>query len=289
MTTAQKWLLGCGIGCGVLILLSLILVGVGIAHFRGFASDIQESEEAQERLDAELGGLDTYTPPLDGTVPPDRLEIFLAVRAVLQPSHVTMTEHLSEFPLAAEDRVHLGAMQQLNVAKGMAGFLRDLGGYQKLRNETLLEHGMGLGEYYYIHTLVYHWWLGHDPIDGPELLYGLEHHDGVNIQFFDDDSNFGKGGSRRRYHATVCRMLGRQLEAVQAADPEAVPEGWADALAAELEALESDRYRSPWEDGLPEHLTAGLEPRREEIDATYCPVTNIFDMHDAEGGPPPQE
>ena len=43
------------------------------------------------------------------------------------------------------------------------------------RAEALLEHGMGLGEYYYIHTLVYHWWLGHDPIDGPEQPVRVAH------------------------------------------------------------------------------------------------------------------
>jgi hypothetical protein len=226
--------------------------------------------------------MDAYTPPANGAVPPDRLELFLEVRARLQPLHATMTEDLSDFPRADAGPTHLGPMQQLNVLTGVAGFFIDLGRYQRLRNETLLEHGMGLGEYYYIHTLVYHWWLGHDPIDGPELLYGLEHHDGVNIQFFDDDSNFGRTGSWRRYHATVRRMLGRQLAAAEA-DPEGVPAGWADALAAELAALESEPGRRPWDAGLPARITEPLEPYREKLDATYCPVTNVFDMHDAEG------
>jgi len=284
MTTGNKWLVGCGTGCGVVILLAVGLVVFGWSYIRDFRTDIQASQQSQARLDARLGGMDAYTPPLDGRVPPDRLEVFLAVRAQLQPRYATMTEHLSGFPRADEGPIRMGAMEQLNVATGVGGFFRDLGSYLQWRNETLLEHEMGLGEYFYIHTLVYHGWLRHDPIDGPESLYGLEHQDGVNIQFFDDDSNFGRSGSWRRYHATVRRMLGRQLAAAET-DPEGVPQEWIDALAAELAALESDPGRRPWDDGLPAQITEPLEPYREKLDATYCPVTNVFDIHDAEGFP----
>jgi hypothetical protein len=283
MTTGKKWLVGCGIGCGALILIVLILAAFGFSFFRGVAADLEESGESQERLDAQLGGMDTYTPFPDGAVPPDRLEIFLAVRARLQPLQATMTEHLSGLPRAEAGPTHLGPVQQVKLVAGVGGFFRDLGGYLQQRNETLLEHEMALGEYFYIHTLVYHWWLGHDPVDGPERLYGLEHHDGVNIQFFDDDSNFGESGSWRRYHAAVRRLLGRLLAAAQA-DPESVPAGWTDALAAEIEALALDHDRIPWADGLPAHVTRSLGPLREQLDETYCPVTNVFDIHDA-GGP----
>jgi hypothetical protein len=282
MTTGKKWLVGCGVGCGLLILLVMALVAAGAASFRGFVSDIEGSEQSQERLDARLGSLNAYTPPPDAAVPPDRLDVFLAVRVQLQPWHATMTKHLTDFPRADAGPASLGALQQLKVATGMGRFFRDLGGYLQQRNETLMEHEMGLGEYFYIHTLVYHWWLRYDPIDGPERLYGLEHRDGVDIQFFDDDSNFGESGSWRRYHATVRRMLGRQLAVVEA-DPGEAPTGWADVLTAELAALESDDRRMPWESGLPAHVTEQLEPHRDQLNGTYCPVTNVFDMHDAGG------
>ena len=48
-----------------------------------------------------------------------------------------------------------------------------------------------------------------------------------------------------------------------------------------IEALEADDGRMPWDDGLPAHVSAGLESYREDLDRTYCPVTNVFDMHDA--------
>jgi hypothetical protein len=282
LKTGTKWLVGCGISLGVVVLLVLVLVVGGIGYFRGVISDLEESGQSQTVLDAQLGAMSDYTPPLDGAVPPDRLGLFLTVREQLQPWHDTMTGHLSDFPPADEGPATLGPMQQLGVVTGMGGFFDDLGDYLRQRNETLLEHEMGLGEYFYIHTLVYHWWLGHNPIDGPETLYGLEHEGGVNIQFFDDGSNFGKTGSLQRYHVTVQRMLERQLAAVDAA-PEGVPDGWRDALAAEVAAPESDIKRVPWDGSLPPRLTAELEQHRVRLEETYCPVTNVFDMHDAGG------
>jgi len=283
MKTGQKWLLGCGIGCGVLILLVIALAAFGFSYFRGFISDIEESEQVQTRLDEQLGDLDHYEPPPDGAVPPDRLVVFLQVRTTLQPWHATMTGHFEDFPLAADGPVRLSPIQQVKVLTGVAGFFGDLGKYMQERNEILLEHGMGLGEYFYIHTLVYHWWLGHNPIDGPELLYGLMHQNDVNIQFFDDDSTFGKSGSLRHYRLKVRMLLEKQLAALDAA-PEEAPPGFRDELAAEVAALGSGERRIPWEDNIPSHITAGLEPYRERLEGSYCPVVNLFDMHDADDG-----
>ncbi len=285
MSTGKKWLVGCGIGCGTLILIVAALIAGGVGFFRGIVSDLEESGRSQARLDAELGAMADYTPPRDGAIPTDRLEVFLAVRTRLQPWHLALTEYLSAFPPADAGPTRIGAMQQVRITTGMGRFLRDLGAYLRLRNETLLEHEMGLGEYFYIHALVYHWWLGHNPIDGPELLYGLEHEDGVNIRFFDDDTNFGKTRSSRLYHETARQMLERQLAAVDA-DPGGLPEGWRDVLAAEVAALDADLERMPWQDGLPAQMTGGLEALRDRLENTYCPVTNVFDLHDAEGGGP---
>ena len=57
MTTGQKWLVGCGIGCGALILIALALVAGGIGFFRGVVSDLEESGQSQMSLDARRAGV----------------------------------------------------------------------------------------------------------------------------------------------------------------------------------------------------------------------------------------
>ena len=51
-----------------------------------------------------------------------------------------------------------------------------------------------------------------------------------------------------------------------------------EALANEIAAMEDDRRRLPWQDGLPATLAASLEPHRERLEATYDPVANAFEL-----------
>ena len=62
MTSGKKWLVGCGMGCGAVILLALALVAVGYSYVRDFVSDIEGSEQSQACLDARLDGIEAYTP-----------------------------------------------------------------------------------------------------------------------------------------------------------------------------------------------------------------------------------
>ena len=61
-------------------------------------------------------------------------------------------------------------------------------------------------------------------------------------------------------------------------DTDSEPSGLPELVAAELEALEADPARIPWEDGLPEELAVGLEPYRERLASTYSPATNPFEL-----------
>jgi len=68
----------------------------------------------------------------------------------------------------------------------------------------------------------------------------------------------------------------RNLDEDLAADSK--PGGLRELVNAELQTLEADPERIPWEDGLPEEFEAGLEPYRERLEATYSPATNPFEL-----------
>jgi hypothetical protein len=73
-------------------------------------------------------------------------------------------------------------------------------------------------------------------------------------------------------------MLRNQYEKLkQEADPE-VSRDWKEALAAELEALESDRYRLAWQDGLPETIASSLAPYRDRLDSSYSRLMNTIEI-----------
>ena len=57
-----------------------------------------------------------------------------------------------------------------------------------------------------------------------------------------------------------------------------ISQEWAEALAAELDAMESDRYRLAWQDGLPEVILSSLRPFRARLEDSYSPLLNTIEI-----------
>ena len=49
-------------------------------------------------------------------------------------------------------------------------------------------------------------------------------------------------------------------------------------VLAEVKALEADRYRLPWRDGVPAVIEASLKPYRERLEAGYSRMANLFEI-----------
>jgi hypothetical protein len=129
-----------------------------------------------------------------------------------------------------------------------------MGDFFTARNRALLEQDMGMGEYTYVYVLAYHVWLGHESDREMESMR-------LDV-------------SSSRVRENLLDMLRNQLAAL----PESAGESWRQALAAEVEAMESQPRRLPWEDGLPEPLTASFEPYRERLAATFNPLTDALEL-----------
>ena len=69
-------------------------------------------------------------------------------------------------------------------------------------------------------------------------------------------------------------MLRNQLDAL----PGETDDAWREGLAGEIEMLERDADRVPWQDGVPDSILASLEPFRERLEAAYNPATNPFEL-----------
>jgi hypothetical protein len=42
--------------------------------------------------------------------------------------------------------------------------------------------------------------------------------------------------------------------------------------------METDRYRIPWQDGLPEIIDLSLRPFRDRLEAGYSRLANLFEL-----------
>ena len=285
----NKWLMGCGIGCGALILVGIIIGAVGYLLVRDTVTEFKGVEESREYLEARFGGVQDFTPDPSGRIEPGRIEAFLAVREGMVEVQGKMENTLEQITDDVEEIDHgegkfwriLGV-----VRKGM-GAIPQFAEFYRVRNEALVDHDIGLGEYYYLYGVAYYAWLEKSPEDGPEFqMMGDSDREGFRWNF-DDDEEKEEVKERvyedRRYRMVrkvrriVLPMMRRQLEAIEEG-PTGVSDTWRRALEREIEEMREDRDRLPWADGLPRVIRESLEPYRYALESSYNGLLNPLEL-----------
>ena len=272
-------LIGCGVGCLILLILGIAMFAGGAVWMRGLVSGFEDAAETRDALEAEFGEPGDFTPAADGSIATERLEIFLAVREATQESRAGVRSSFEALPLSEaeaqqiEDQAFFEKMGSVfGITSSALGLAGRIGDFFVARNDAFAEHGMGLGEYTYIYVLAYYNWLGKSPQDGP-------------VAEDEDHGDFDRAFARARRNliTNLENQLASLPEVAQAAVPgglaaEAEPGDPRQALEAEIEAMRADRHRIPWEDGLPPAIEESLRPFRDALESSYDPVTNPFEI-----------
>jgi len=283
--TGKKWFIGCGIGCGLVV---LMLAGIGTVGYIGvkrFSDRTDRIEATFNRMDAEYGHPSEFTPEIDGSIPADRMGIFLTVRDDIQP----VQQEVSGLFRTLDGADGSGWM-----AKAKAGmkFIPSLLIFIEERNQIMLDHGMGVGEYQYIYALAYYGLLGKDPADGPGFTVASDDDDDEEESWRWEVTAGSKGDEdeirvkrEREVRRFVNRVQGKVLaNQLKALDAHAGDLGGLDfdilraELAAVAAAMDRESLRLLWEEGLPVQIRGSLESYRDRLDATYDDMTSILEM-----------
>jgi hypothetical protein len=256
--SGRKWLIGCGVGCGTLILLAILLtVGGGIIMTRPFSKAVN----SQKALNEEFGTRDDFVPPAVG-LSADRLEAFLQVRRELEPfcaqfeDIAAKFQAMEEFDDAAEDPPTGEILKRVGSVMGAVfGIAGKIGNFTEARNEALLAQEMSLGEYVWIYTLAYYSWLEYTP--------GTD---------FDDADSGEMGRAQKR---TIRLLMESHAEALAAAGDPAGAEAWREESARMKRSEEAVPFSG---DRLPAGIIAALKPYRYELEELYCPSLASFEF-----------
>ena len=290
--TGKKWLIGCGLGCGFFVALGLGLGAAGWYGVRHVAKRAESIEAAGDSLAVRFGPPEAYAPPADGSLARDRLEVFLEARRLMEPVRERTSRTLAVLDGSSGSGVPARIAAGVNFVPQMLTFVAE-------RDRTLLAGGMGPGEYQYIYTVAYFGLLGKDPGDGPGFQVGGNGDEGDGHGWSgrgwtvstSSESGGGAGDEsereavRRQREAAVREASNRiqrenlrlQLAALDAAG--GTPAAWRAALAAELDALDNERRRYAWEQGLPEATRASLDPFRDRLEASYDAMTGALELN----------
>ncbi len=280
-TTGKKWLTGCGIGCGLFLLVLAALGTFGYFAVRDVVDRAKDIDAGRAAVDSIFGEPTDYTPPATGVVPGRRVEVFLDIRQDMAPWRVQMDELL----LALDGKGPGGILGKVRAG---IKFVPTIMSFINTRDQTMVASGMGLGEYHYLYCLAYYGLLDKDPADGPgfSLIDGkAPENEGIHVKarFTRKDSVSVRDNRRRTLKRMINRVqreiLANQLAALQADSLQTDQlTGWRDSLAAEVEAMNRNPLRLPWQDGLPDRVRDGLAPYREQLEEQYDPLTSGLEM-----------
>jgi hypothetical protein len=257
--SGKKWLIGCGVGCGAVILLGILLtVGGSFYMMRPF----KKAVNVQKELVAEFGERATYIPPQQG-ITPDRLELFMSVRRVVMPMCAEFQElgdkfaAMDELENSGEDPSKGEVFEAVGkLTGGIFGMVGNMGRFIELRNQALLDGGMGLGEYVWIYVLVYNSWLGNAP----------------NVDF-DGESKGHMTSGEKKVMRTLIRNHAEALATAGMADQAALWEQEADRMKRSETGV-------PFENGdLPAEVIQAFLPFEQELSDLYCEATSSFEMN----------
>jgi hypothetical protein len=280
--SSNKWLIGLGIGCGGAVVLIIIVGIAGYFFVRNVTQGFRDSQGLLKSLEEKYGRAEAYVPNPGGAISPARLEVFLAVREATAAARKNLEASLETLSKSRAAR-DAGGKPSRNVFSSLRaglGMVPQLSEFLKGRGQALMDKEMGMGEYYYIYVVAYYSWLKKSPEDGPGLQTV-----GPGFDRTDPDDRDAVEMSRdvtlRRVHRAVLPMLENQLAKLRAAPGSGGGQSrdkWAEALSAEVKAMETDRFRIPWQDGAPEVIDKSLRPLRERFEAAYSRLTNIFEL-----------
>jgi hypothetical protein len=280
--TTKKWLVGCGIGCAVIILILIVLGIGGYMFFKNLIGEFSAQEELMATLTERYGEIRDFCPEPDGSIGPSRIEAFLSVReasALFREKLETSMQELQD--RAEQSEIEIKKPRNIfEMVKLGFGLIPQIAEFLKSRNQALLDAEMGMGEYYYLYAIVYFSWLEKRPEDGPDFeVMGPE----------DSETRFGerdreeileerRDSMLRRLHRVLLPMLQNQREKLSARGVTEALSEWEGLLDAEIQAMEEDRFRLPWEGGLPNAIKTSLEPYRDRLEQSYNRLTNPFEL-----------
>jgi hypothetical protein len=292
------WVIGCSIAAGVVILIVAVIVGGGYFFVREIVDEVSEMEASSKKLTEVYGRMEDFRPPPDGHLPAERIETFLDVRRACAPAREELGSAFKsvsrQIKRTKEDKEEGSFFDVLKIIGDGAGILPGILKYFKVRNQALLDYGMGRGEYAYLYIVVFYSWLGYSPADGPpfKIQGDQSRYRGIKWQMEEEEKEEDSSSSRspeeieRHRRLEVIRMardialpiLRNQLAALaEMPDDESLSQ-WRRQLEAEVRFLEEERSRLPWAEGVPAVMRESLEPFRDELEHSYDAQINALEL-----------
>ncbi len=175
------------IGCGVLVLLAVLFIGIGgyiaVQNVRQEFEVAKRTERVHEELVKEYGSAEEYVPVAPSELSPARLEQFMVVRESVSRFVRQVASDAEALHVQEKSGPFAGLRKAASQIRGSMGLFRDGMVALAVRDSLLMQQGMGEGEYVYLHCLTQYSWLANDvpmalssgePIEGGDITQTID-------------------------------------------------------------------------------------------------------------------
>jgi hypothetical protein len=176
----RKVLLTCAVVAGLFVVGAIVSGVVISSYFKSKFPGADKIDDMQAELHRRFGERDQFTPPLDGRLPLDRIEVFVALRESLATRRDEAGSGLASFirrtkESKSSDQSRLEKLgNTLRMVQGGTSMVSGVVAYFAELPRMLLDRGMGDGEFAYWYCLTSFAWLGWDPLEHPDLEESLD-------------------------------------------------------------------------------------------------------------------
>lgn len=268
---------GCLYGCTALLLLIMLSLAGGYFYFRDRISGIRELENQEKQLTEQFGETGDFTPAADGSVPPERVKLFISIRDELKPVQEKAIDAVSKLSKNVEgkDSEDTSFGEIFDIVTESVDLVPDIMKYVSKRNSLLLEKNMHPGEYLYIYSLAYYNYLGHTPGDGPDFKLVIDHNQTPDSTLTAHDVLVKREQfTRDKLNHIFRKILKNQVIAATQTDDKKL----VNKIRNELDVLLENPYALPWESSLPESIKNSFSPFENELETSYNEKINPLEI-----------
>lgn len=281
----SKVLTGCGIGCGAVVVILIILGVIGYNFISEKAEKIEEFETVINDLEDQYKDYDKFTPE-EQLLSEEKLIVFMDIRDSIKMLSSNFTKTLETIsikigkttPDSKDNKSFLTLISMINT-----GFsaIPEIADYFTYRHKLLKKYQMNIGEYYYYFAMIYYVALKVDMGDGPNFpVPGNSNGSSFNYSN-ENNSNSEEFVIELREKRTdrisakvnnfMLKIFRNYLESENPKYPK--------LINRQIELMQKDKYRLPFKDSTPGFISKFFENHKDRLKTTYVKMLNPLELN----------
>ena len=281
MDRNSKILTGCGIGCGVVVIIAIVIGVLGYNFIADKITFIGDFEKTMKKLEKKYADYDEYTPQNENLFDEQVMNKFLEIRDSLKIREDEFISAMSTLSAEIEKEEDESDKSTLDMIETGFSTIPEALEFFTYRDHLFDKFDVNAGEYFYYYIMSYYAYLNTDLGDGPLFpIPGNSH--GKNFQFDgrqqDDQEKFIREVKESRAdeislraNKFIIKVFNNILASEKIKHKKLIED--------ELELLRTDKYRIPFDGSENKLLSEFFEQYKEKLNQNYILMLNPLEVN----------